>query len=130
MRVAIVEDEFLVAAHLEAMLEDLGYEPAGIATDARQAEDLISKKPDLALVDLNLRDGPTGQKIGRQFGASGIAVVFLTGNPHDIVPPIPGAIGKMAKPCDDTCVEKVLAYVKALRSGEARGNPPAGLMPL
>ena len=130
MRVAIVEDEFLVAAHLEAMLADLGYEPVGIATDAHQAEDLIDENPDLALVDLNLRDGPTGQKIGHQFGTNGITVVFLTGNPHDIVPPIPGAIGKMAKPCDETCVEKVLAYVKALRSGETDSHPPAGLMPL
>ncbi|WJY19883.1 response regulator [Alteriqipengyuania flavescens] len=130
MRVAIVEDEILVAAHLEAMLEDLGYEPVGIAVDANQAKGLIEKQPDIALVDLNLRDGPTGQDIGHSFGSVGTAVIFLTGNPHDIVPPIPGAVGKMAKPCDDSCVERVLGYVKALRSGEAGGGPPSALMPL
>lgn len=129
MRVAIVEDEFLVAAHLEAMLDDLGYEPAGIAADASQAKDLIEQKPDLALVDLNLRDGPTGQDIGEAFGSAGTVVVFLTGNPDDIVPPIPGAIGKLAKPCDDSCVERVLDYARKLRSGEVV-DPPAGLMPV
>ena len=129
MRVAIVEDEFLVAAHLEAMLADLGYEAAGIASDRAQAKILIEGKPDIALVDLNLRDGPTGQEIGQSFGAAGIAVVFLTGNPHDIVPPIPGAIGKMGKPCDDACVEEVLTYVCDLKSGRA-GERPGGLMPL
>lgn len=129
MRVAIVEDEFLVAAHLEALLEDLGYEPAGIATNTSQAENLLKAKPDIALVDFNLRDGPTGQQIAKLFGASGTSVVFLTGNPHDIIPPIPGAVGKLSKPCDDQCLETVLSYVSALRSG-SHSKPPEKLMPL
>ena len=129
MRVAIVEDEFLVAAYLEALLEELGYEPAGIATDMNQAEDLLETKPDIALVDFNLRDGPTGQQIGELLGASGTSVVFLTGNPHDIIPPIPGAVGKLSKPCDDQCLENVLAYVSALRAG-SRTEAPEKLIPL
>lgn len=129
MRVAIVEDEYLIASHLEFIVEELGYESAGIAIDTEQAARLIERRPDVVFVDLNLRDGPTGLKIANAFGEVGTAVVFLTGNTNDISPPVLGAVGKLAKPCGDDCIASVLTYVRAKHSGQIL-EPPRSLMPL
>lgn len=124
-RVAIVEDEMLVACHLESVIEDLGHCPIGIAVDSGQARLLADCTPDIALVDLNLRDGLTGPEIGAYLGARGIVVLFVTANPDQVSPPIPGAIGVLSKPCDDRCMEDALNYAIARRSGRAT-TPPRG----
>jgi CheY-like chemotaxis protein len=56
--VLIVEDEFLVALDLDDIISAAGFRVVGIAADATGVETL-SQEPRLALVDLNLRDGPT-----------------------------------------------------------------------
>lgn len=84
MRAIIIEDEFLAAVHAEAALEDLGIEVVGMAEDYTGAIRLVEKSPDLALVDLNLRDGFTGPTVAEQLGAAGIEVVFVTANPRQL----------------------------------------------
>jgi two-component system, response regulator PdtaR len=59
-RILIVEDEFIVALNLRQIMSNMGFEVIGIAPDAATAERLAQAKPDIALVDLNLRDGHTG----------------------------------------------------------------------
>lgn len=122
-KVLIVEDEMLVALHLEGIVSDLGFEPVGIAADAAQAAQLNGLQPDIALVDLNLRDGPTGPEIGRRLAANGVAVVFLTANPDQLGAGVEGALGVMGKPCDDDCVSAALGYALARRSGHAASPP-------
>lgn len=64
----------------------------------------------MALVDLNLRDGPTGAKIGEILTNSyKIPVLFVTANPRMLGNGIPGAIGFVTKPYD---VETILESVK------------------
>lgn len=122
-RVAIVEDEMLVACHLEALVEELGFVPVGIAADTAQAHTLADAEPDIALVDVNLRDGPTGPDIGRYFGSRGVSVVFVTANPDQVHPPIPRALGVVAKPCDDDCLAGALDYASQLRAGRSPSPP-------
>lgn len=111
-RIMIVEDEALVAFELEAILEDLGYEPVGIAADATSAMRLISNQPDLALVDLNLRDGPTGPQIGEVLARNhGVKVLFMTANPRVLGDGIAGTVGVLTKPCDAPTVEAAVAYI-------------------
>ena len=59
-KILIVEDEILVAMALKSILLDSGCEAVGIASDLTTVEEYLSEPIDLALVDLNLRDGPTG----------------------------------------------------------------------
>ena len=60
-RILIVEDEALVAMELGLLLEDMGHEVAGFATDSRMAlENFCNSGIELALVDVHLADGPTG----------------------------------------------------------------------
>ena len=56
MKVLIVEDEIFAALHLEDTVRDLGYSVVGIAPDKLSAMELAEARPDLAFVDLNLRD--------------------------------------------------------------------------
>ncbi|WP_156170616.1 hypothetical protein [Croceicoccus naphthovorans] len=56
--ILIVEDEFLIAVEMEAVVHDLGHESAGIADDMQSALAKASDAIDVALVDVNLADEP------------------------------------------------------------------------
>lgn len=128
VRILIVEDEMLVAAELEATLEDLGHEPVGIAPDLETAMSLTERKPDLALVDLNLRDGPTGETIGRKLsGEHGIAVLFVTANPRMLGDGVAGTIGVLSKPYCASTIESAVDYALKMRRGGRLPPPPAHL---
>lgn len=123
-RILIVEDEMLVAIELESLLSDLGYEVVGIAPDLVAARDYFDEALDLALVDLNLRDGLTGPQIGETLGAKGVTVLFVTANPRLLGYGIAGAIGVITKPADEEMVKSAVAYALAVRGGEAVQAPP------
>ena len=80
----IVEDEIFVALDLERILTDAGYTVAAIAADRTTA---LAAAPEcsIALVDINLRDGPTGPELAAALTRDhGIRVVFVTANPAQI----------------------------------------------
>lgn len=115
----------LVAADMEATLEELGYQSAGIAPDMRSAIRLSEGAPDMAFVDLNLRDGATGPAIGAMLGALGIGVVFLTANPRMLGKGVPGTFGVLGKPCDETGIGAAIRYALSRLRGELTLPPPA-----
>lgn len=125
----IVEDEYLIAADLEAALEERGYSSVGIAPDADEAFRLASHKPDVALVDIHLRDGQTGTQIAERLVRDhGIAVLFVTANPRmtwaaDML----GVIGVVSKPCQEDVVASAINYALEARSGASLPAPPVGL---
>jgi DNA-binding response OmpR family regulator len=127
-RILIVEDEMLVAMELEAILEDLGYVSVGIAPDMPTALELATLKPDLALVDLNLRDGLTGPEIGKRLsGEHKSTVLFITANPRVLGDGIAGTIGVLTKPTDLEEVAAAVAYALQIKQGAAEAVPPASL---
>ncbi|WP_162261806.1 response regulator [Bosea sp. Root381] len=127
-RILIVEDEMMVAMEMEAIIEDLGFEPIGIAADTQQALELAERQPDVALVDLNLRDGLTGPDIGKHLAKRGIQVVFVTANPRIVYDGVPGALGVCEKPVDDGTIASILAFAIAKREGQ-NVMPPPGFIP-
>lgn len=124
-RIMIVEDEILVAADMEATLEELGYLSAGIAADMMSAIRLSEAAPDLAFVDLNLRDGATGPAIGAMLGRLGIGVVFLTANPRMLGLGVPGTFGVLGKPCDECGIGAAVLYALSRLRGELIVPPAA-----
>ncbi len=124
-RILIVEDEMLVAADMEATLEELGYQSAGIAPDMKAAIRLAEAVPDLAFVDLNLRDGPTGPAIGAMLSRLGVGVVFLTANPRLLGKGVPGTFGVIGKPCDESGIGAAILYALGRLRGELTSPPPA-----
>ena len=125
-RILIVEDEMLVAMELEAIIDDLGHSCAGIAPDVDTAKEYFGGKLDLALVDLNLRDGLTGPQIGVELCQLGVPVLFITANPRQLGDGIAGTIGVISKPTDEPTVKAALDYVFRIREGE-QAEPPAAL---
>lgn len=125
-RILIVEDEFIVALNLRQIMSDMGFEVIGIAPDAATAERLAEAKPDIALVDLNLRDGPTGPQIGAKLSQQhGTSVLFLTANASQLGDGIKGTVGVVSKPVDEDSIESVLDFLVKHRVGEPASPPPA-----
>lgn len=123
-KILIVEDEMLVAIDLEETLCELGHQPVGIVPDLKAAEAYFEQDLDLALVDLNLRDGFTGPQIGAQLSERGVAVLFVTANPRLLGDGIAGAIGVITKPADEKLVKAAVDYAIGAKSGRAVAPPP------
>jgi PAS domain S-box-containing protein len=80
IRILIVEDEALIAANLEEILEGAGYKVSESCASGREALESVKRgRPDLVLMDIKLegeRDGiETAMEIRRRYR---IPVVFLT----------------------------------------------------
>jgi len=123
-KILIVEDEFLVAMNLERVIEDLGHAAIGIAPDQETALDLADEEPDVAFVDLNLRDGLTGPQIGKMLSDLGISVIYVTANPRILGDGVPGTLGVMPKPCDGRSIAGALDYALMRRRGLEVMPPP------
>lgn len=84
-RVLIVEDERVVATHVERSLQDAGYFVTGIAATASEVESLvIANPPDVALVDIRLRGKGEGFEIAEWLRVKNdVPVVYLTAHTDD-----------------------------------------------
>lgn len=124
--ILIVEDETLVALEMESILEERGYEVLGIASDLEGALAYAHRKVDLALVDLNLRDGLTGPEIGQWLANEHrAAVLFVTANPRLLGDGIAGTIGVLTKPTDESSLTSAVAFALCRRSGQRAEAPPS-----
>ncbi|MEP7315748.1 MAG: response regulator [Sphingomicrobium sp.] len=124
-RILIVEDEMLVAIDMEAILEERGYECAGIAPDLESAAEYFELSLDMALVDLNLRDGLTGPQIGKLLSSRGVPVIFVTANPAQLGDGVAGTIGVITKPTDENALADAVAYALARKRGLNVEAPPS-----
>jgi DNA-binding response OmpR family regulator len=121
-KILIVEDEFLVALELEDILSEAGHEVIGIAPD-RATVMTIADAPQVALVDLNLRDGPSGTAIAMDLAqAYGTTIIYVTANPGQIAQPAPTAIGVVQKPFSQSAVLAAVAF--ATGAAVQRRLPP------
>ena len=119
--VLIVEDEFLVALELEDILTDAGHTVVGIVPD-QASIDALPRPPQVALVDLNLRDGPSGPTIAQVLAEKfGTIIVYVTANPSQIGRPAPTAIGIVQKPFSQ---HAILAAVALALNCEPEHVPP------
>jgi DNA-binding NarL/FixJ family response regulator len=80
VRIAIVEDDYLVSREIEAALEDAGFEIVGIAISADEAIALVaSARPALAIMDIRLNGARDGIDAALEmFARYGIRCVFAT----------------------------------------------------
>lgn len=130
LNVLIVEDEALLAMELGFIVEDAGCCDVGHAMSADEAVTLARDlHPDLALVDVHLRDGPTGVDVARSIvqDCGGVAL-FMTANVKRLPDDYAGACGVIGKPYSEMSVRRALTYLAVcLREGRAPGLPPIGL---
>ena len=103
IKLLLVEDEVLIVMDLQALVERLGHHVVGVSADGSTALDLARLvRPDLALVDLTLRDGFTGPTAGLELAAHGIFVLFVTAIPAEAPLADPRILGVISKPYDST----------------------------
>jgi CheY-like chemotaxis protein len=128
--VLIVEDEVLLATELGWLVEEAGCRDVGHAMTSSEAVDMAGAlQPDLALVDVHLRDGPTGIDVARRIvnDCGGVAL-FMTANVKRLPDDFAGACGVIGKPYSEHGVKTALGFLRAcLRAGRAPGPAPAGL---
>jgi CheY-like chemotaxis protein len=106
-RILVVEDDAIIAMHLESTLERLGYVPLGPMASGEDAlEQVAALQPDLVLMDIGLAgklDGiATGARLREQFD---LPVVYLTA--HSDADTIARAratlpVGYLTKPFQET----------------------------
>jgi CheY-like chemotaxis protein len=128
--VLIVEDEVLVAEELAFLVREAGLHEIGRAMSSAEAVALACEfTPDLALVDVHLKDGPTGVEAARLIVEDcGAVVLFMTANVKRLPADYAGACGVIGKPYSEYAVKMALAYLQVcLREGHAPGPPPLGL---
>jgi DNA-binding NtrC family response regulator len=79
-RILLVEDSWHVGNAIRRLLRVLGAEVAGPAAAIADAERLIAEcKPDVAIVDINLRDGEQANPLLERLQEQGIPVIVITG---------------------------------------------------
>lgn len=123
--VLIVEDEVLVALQLEDIVSDAGHKVIGIVAD-RGSLGLIADAPQVALVDINLRDGATGPRIAGDLSRIfGTKIIYVTANPAQLADVAPTAVGIVEKPFTDAAI--VAAIGLALETC-IDGDPPCGFV--
>lgn len=130
MSILIVEDEILLATELGYLVGEAGCRDVGHAMSSSEAIDLADRlRPDLALVDVHLRDGPTGIEVARRIVADcGGVALFMTANVKRLPDDFAGACGVIGKPYSEHGVKAALRYLEiCLREDHAPGLPPVGL---
>ena len=108
-KILVVEDEALVALHLEQRLHMLGHTVVGTALSGTDAlEQTAAHLPDLVLMDINLGRGISGieaaQQINRVFD---IPVVFVTAHSDDAIlqkATAAAPYGYVVKPFEDSAL--------------------------
>jgi two-component system, response regulator PdtaR len=105
-RILIVEDEAIIAADLERRLSRLGCEVVGMAASGEDAVRLAtSLKPELILMDINLRGEMDGTQTAQEIRAKlQLPVIYLTASSEDAVvkrAKLTDAFGYLLKPLDE-----------------------------
>lgn len=130
MRVLIVEDEVLVAAEIEFLVEEAGMSSIGVAISSDEALEMLEReRPDVLLLDVHLSDGPTGVEVARTAASKhGVSVLFMTANRRRLPADFAGAVGSVAKPYTEWGMRAALRFVAdCLATGEATRPAPSSL---
>lgn len=130
LRVLIVEDEVLVAAEIEFLIEESGMTAVGVAIDREDALARIAREaPQIVLLDLHLADGPTGLDVAHAAVArEGTVVLFMTANRRRLPEDFAGAVGAIAKPYTAWGMRAALRFVsECMSGGEALRPAPSSL---
>ena len=118
LRVVLVEDSWHVGFGLKNLLLAWGIDVAGPVATAADAERLISEHvPDVAIVDLNLRDGEAAYDLIDRLHEQGVRVIVMTG--YSQVQLAPGkAAAILHKPFAD---EQLLTALHRVTKGAKSG---------
>ncbi len=108
LRVFCLEDNPLIAFHLEQMIEDLGHVFAG---SLDSFVDLQTESP----VDIDLADGPSGPSAVEWLTAKGVPCAFVTGQEAMAARFADTAVAVVAKPITEAALAAALSLLAAAK---------------
>ena len=112
MRVFYLEDNPLIAFHVEHLVEDLGHTFAGTLDSFTSLKARFADlEMDVALVDIDLADGRTGVDAARWLAERSIPCIFLTGQEQIAAAAGDFALGVLSKPITMQALAEKLALV-------------------
>jgi CheY-like chemotaxis protein len=118
-RVLVAEDEFVIALEIEAALREFGCLVLGPTASVADTLDLLTReRPDAALIDVELRDGPATAVV-EACAARDVPFALATGYDGDgLREPALAAAPRLTKPFDVGELRRVLAALLASRADE------------
>lgn len=128
MLILVVEDDPLVALSLSLCLAGAGHAVLGPADRATTGLDLARQhRPDLALLDIQLRDGHTGGALARELHGLGIPCLFTSADALEARRNQDVALGLVVKPYEPQAVLDAVLLADDLANGRPPRKRPAGL---
>ena len=128
MLILVVEDDPLVALSLALCLAGAGYEVLGPADRASAALDMaVRHRPDLALLDIQLRDGHTGGALAGDLRRVGIPSLFVSADTLEAHRNRNDALGFVMKPYEPHTILDAVLVAEDLLSGRPPRKAPFGL---
>ena len=117
-KILIVEDESIVRLHLSRVVEAMGHTVTGMVASSEEAlASAARNRPDLAIMDINLRGEPDGIETARQLrDRHATGVMFATAFADEKTVErtrTAGALGYIVKPFDQRAVQAVIATALA-----------------
>ena len=118
MRIAIIEDESLVALGIQGLLEDCGHTVVAMATRGATASELIlDQKPDIVILDINLKgDGLDGIDVCRlttEMTSAKVIIVTAYSDEETVKRAMEaGAVKVLTKPVTD---HNLIATIESIR---------------
>lgn len=111
-RVLIIEDEPIIAADLESIVEELGHSVTGNATTQDEARQMVADEvPGLVLCDIQLADNSSGIDAANEIlSAHDVPIIFITAFPERLLTgerPEPTYL--ISKPFQENHVKAVIA---------------------
>jgi CheY-like chemotaxis protein len=121
LKILIVEDEPLLATTLKHLVElNPRYAVTAVADDLASALAAVDeRRPDLALVDLQLANGTSGYSVAAKLHDLGVACLFTTGKAPGF--PVPDlAIGCLSKPFQEADLVRALSEAEDILRGRRK----------
>lgn len=113
-KVLLLEDQFLIAMMFEDILNEMGHRIVGIAATCDAGMSLLrNEKPDFAVVDLHLADGPCYDLIA-EAKIRKIPIVVITGAMLDPADDRLANTKILSKPFDPDQLKAVVVELSAL----------------
>jgi two-component system, response regulator PdtaR len=130
VRILIVEDDAVIAMVLTDSLEDGGHEVMGPAATLAEALALCegAPPPELAVLDINLRDGSSGVDVARALRERwGVRSIFASGRAEEARRARDVALGCVRKPYAPETVLRCVETAREVMDGRTPRHLPAGL---
>ncbi|WP_159718997.1 response regulator [Geminicoccus flavidas] len=126
MLILVVEDEGMVAMAIERALKVAGHRVLGPTDNVEHALRLCeAQRPDVALIDLSLRDGGDGRVIARHLKEQYDTPVFLlTAQAAQARSETHVAWGVVRKPYDTGRLPRLIEFVAEMLRGHQPEPPP------